>query len=117
MLHYCFQSLQDAMSLDDVLISRNYKMCNFVWLIFLDIDQPINRKNLKIPYQCEFYIIKRCNPTSYEIREIYSVKDNPFFQYLGIWENGLKMTNISMYHRRLNLNGTQINTVYIPVVR
>lgn len=78
----------------------------YTWIVF---DQV----NISVPYDAEFLRIQKSDSIWY-LTEIYSVKNKMFFNELGTYDLDLGLDlkdDSSMYQRRLNLNGSVINSV------
>jgi hypothetical protein len=76
----------------------------------LDVDA----KNLLIPYNCQFIISKSVSNGTYDLIEVYSVKNETFFTELH-QKNAKFLPNEFLYSRRMDLNGTalEMNTLFI----
>lgn len=88
------------------------QMSRFTWLVFLENRQSVFTNELIIPYNCEAVIIQKRNEGDYKLTEFYTVKNKPFTYDLAEWSHGLKITNLSQYYRRLNVNGTELRNFY-----
>lgn len=94
-------------------------MSKFKWMVFVQNSElTLNPEKLKIPYNCEFVIIRPETTSSYKLVEYYTTTNRFFAHEFGTWNDrfGLKTTNISFYWRRLDLNRTRITTLTIDGV-
>lgn len=86
----------------------------YTWLLF---DENIN---ISIPYDCEFIIVQTKDKNIYKLSEIYSIKNQTFRNDFGTWDYKFgfdKSENRTFYWRRLNFNGSEIESVafdYFP---
>lgn len=91
----------------------------YTWIAFLESkelsEDAIN--GLRISYDCEFIFCQRHNETDYILKEIYQIDNNTFVSNFGSWnaESGLNIRGNFMYHRRLDLNQTEIFLFYEKV--
>lgn len=88
------------------------KISKYTWVVFDD-----NIK-LSIPYNCEFIRIQKIHSTAYKLTEIYMVKNKIFVNDFGTFDfnSGLKIQDATMYQRRLDLNGSVINSVTLDFI-
>lgn len=116
-VYFCqYRELSEIQCFQGINLEKNYKMSKFVWFVFLEGSHKFYPQNLHISYHCEFYIIQKINATFYRLSEVYSAKNNSFSSDVGTWSpDNLKITNISLYNRRINLNGTIFNIVHLPI--
>lgn len=57
-------------------------------------------------YDCEFIFIHPVNVTTYQLAEVYKVKNKTMIYDYGIWDyyKGLNLVDISLVKRRIDLN-------------
>lgn len=89
---------------------KMHKWQKFIWLTFLENKmENLQYHKIKIPYDCEFIVIRPKNETTTLLTEIYEVKNRSFSLDFGTWDiNGLKIPNASFYARRSNFENTKI---------
>lgn len=79
-----------------------------------DIESTVMNSKIKslVPYECEFIIVDT-KESMYKLIEIYNLTNNTFVLQYGEWDfiEGLKSSNLSLYWRRLNINGIVFKTV------
>lgn len=81
------------------------------WVIIQSkIDKEFDIKSFNIAYNCEFYYVKPINDSYYEIIEKYDFGNVHANFLYGVWStsDGLKVSNLDFYARRMNTNGLSL---------
>lgn len=79
---------------------------------FTDGDNDDFLKNIYVPFNCKFFIIKKFNDVNYEIKDVYQIHENSskIFSNFAIWENGkFEIFQNYLFSKRMNLNGFELN--------
>lgn len=87
------------------------------WLVFSKnfMSVPMNRTKY-INFNCQFIIVQRTNSTTYQLTEMYVVKNRTFFQHFGLWNQGwINVDDSPFYSKRSNLSGIEL-TATVPEV-
>jgi hypothetical protein len=61
-----------------------------------------------VPYDTRFLICYSNDNLNYDLMEAYNVRNRTFFTELHLLENEIIQTNIFLYSRRMDLNGTEL---------
>lgn len=87
-----------------------YQASNFIWIIFSNVCPTPEDKLYNVPYDCTFLIVCPKNLTTFQLLEAFQVKNMTWINECGIWKisSGLTIPNKLFYHRRMNLNGTEL---------
>ena len=92
---------------------HSYRLSWFTWILFLDSSKPnIFHIDKIIPFNCEFIVVQEIQDNIYKLTEVYGLRNKAFTFDFGTWNDGLlRISNLSFYWRRLNLNETVITAV------
>lgn len=93
-------------------------MTRFIWINIFDDDLEDEIKNLFIPLDCKFFIVKKIEKSRSEIIDVYQThkSSSQFTSVFAIWENkNLNVYDNNFYFKRKDLKGHKMNIALSPV--
>lgn len=101
-------------------MGSEYGISKYTWLVFGDIIMENIYDDIYIPYNCELFVVKNDTDDYYTLEEIYHVKvakPNYSRSLFAIWTENehLKIFELDLYKRRMNLNGTNFKVTSYSV--
>ena len=93
-------------------------MARFIWINFIDHDLRDAIKDLYIPLNCKFFVVKKKENAKWEITEIYQTDLNStkLFSLFATSENKtIAIFEKNIYSKRLDLKGRRLSVALSPV--